>query len=42
MKHLKKIVIDLLNEIEVRALQLNCNIYDEKMVFDIRCRTERD
>lgn len=35
----KKIVIDLLNEIEVRALQLNCNIYDEKMVYPILHQT---
>lgn len=35
----KKVVIDLLNEIEVRALQLNCGIYDEAMVYPILHQT---
>lgn len=32
-------MIDLLNEIEVRALQLNCGIYDEAMVYPILHQT---
>lgn len=35
----KKVVIDLLNEIESKALQLNYCIYDEKMVYPILHQT---
>ena len=35
----KKVAIDLLNEIELRALQLNYCIYDEKMVYPILHQT---
>lgn len=35
----KKFVTDLLNEIELRALQLNYCIYDEKMVYPILHQT---
>ena len=35
----RKFVTDLLNEIELRALQLNYCIYDEKMVYPILHQT---
>ena len=35
----KKFIIDLLNEIESIALQLNCSVYDEKMIYPILHQT---